>query len=289
MRAETLPGTSLQDDVGMVRRRVRRIVGREVVERIDGIAEETAIALVYNGQPHAVMMATPLDLQDFALGFSLSEGIIGDAAELLDVQTIALEQGVQLSLRIPPQRHEALMQRPRGLEGRSSCGVCGTRHIADVLRAPRHAAAGFVVEPVALRRALGELREQQPLNALTGAVHAAAWATPDGAIQLLREDVGRHNALDKLIGALALENRQASGGFAVLTSRASYEMVLKSASAGIALVVAISAPTSLAIDLADEAGITLVGFARDDRCTVYTRPARVRSAAVSVVKTEPSP
>lgn len=280
------PNPPPQAGVGVVQRGVRRIVGRDVVERIDGIAEETAVALVYNGQPHAVMMATPLDLEDFALGFSLSEGIIGDAAELLDVQVVALEQGMQLSLRIPPQRHEALMLRPRGIEGRSGCGVCGTRHIADVLRAPRHAAAGFVVDPVALRRALGELREQQPLNAATGAVHAAAWATPDGAIRLLREDVGRHNALDKLIGALAREKVQAARGFAVLTSRASYEMVLKSASAGIPLVVAISAPTSLAIDLADEAGITLVGFARDDRCTVYTRPARVKSAEVAAVKPE---
>jgi FdhD protein len=288
MHAKSMPSSPAELGAGAVNRRVRRIVGREVVERIDGIAEETAVALVYNGQPHAVMMATPLDLEDFALGFSLSEGIIDNATELLDVQVITLEQGMQLSLRIPPQRHEALMQRPRGIEGRSGCGVCGTRHIADVLRAPRHAAAGFVVDPVALRRALSELRERQPLNAATGAVHAAAWATPDGALQLLREDVGRHNALDKLIGALARENLQASRGFAVLTSRASYEMVLKSASAGIPLVVAISAPTSLAIDLADEAGITLVGFARDDRCTVYTRPARVQSAEVSVVKPEPA-
>jgi FdhD protein len=228
-------------------------------------------------------MATPLDLEDFALGFSLSEGIIESAAELLDVQQLELEQGVQLSLQIPPLRLEHLLQRPRGLEGRSGCGVCGTRHIADVLRAPRHASAGFVVDPLALRRALGELRQQQPLNAATGAVHAAAWATADGEVQCLREDVGRHNALDKLIGALARAGVQAGRGFVVLTSRASYEMVLKSASAGIPLVVAISAPTSLAIDLADEAGITLVGFARDDRCTVYTRPARLQSVALSVM------
>lgn len=265
---------------------MRRIVGREVLEREDSIAEETAIALVYNGQPHAVMMATPLDLADFALGFSLSEGIIESPAELLDVQQLALEQGVQLSLQIPPARLERLLARPRGIEGRSSCGICGTRHIADVLRAPRHASAGFVVDPPALRRALAELRAGQPLNLATGAVHAAAWATPDGEIRWLREDVGRHNALDKLIGALAQAGVPASHGFVVLTSRASYEMVLKSASAGIPLVVAISAPTSLAIDLADDAGITLVGFARDDRCTVYTRPARVHSLPVGVIRSQ---
>ncbi|MDB5969211.1 MAG: Sulfur carrier protein FdhD [Hydrocarboniphaga sp.] len=265
---------------------MRRIVGREVIEREDSIAEETPIALVYNGQPHAVMMATPLDLADFALGFSLSEGIIQSPAELLEVQQVALEQGVQLSLRIPPQRLERLLERPRGIEGRSGCGICGTRHIADVLRPPPHAAAGFVVDPSALRRALVQLRYQQPLNAATGAVHAAAWATPDGTLRYLREDVGRHNALDKLIGALALSGVQAAHGFAVLTSRASYEMVLKSASAGIPMVVAISAPTSLAIDLADEAGITLVGFARDERCTVYTRPARVQNAAADILRPE---
>ncbi len=268
---------------GLVRRRVRQLVGRDVIEREDGIAEEAAVALVYNEQPHAVMMATPLDLEDFGLGFSLSEGIVDRADELLDVRVVRLEQGLQLSMRIPPERQQRLRDRPRALEGRSGCGVCGTRHIDDVLRAPRPALAGIVVDAVALRRALDEMRTRQSINAETGAVHAAAWASPDGAVQLLREDVGRHNALDKLIGALARAGTPAAQGFVVLTSRASYEMVLKSASAGVSLIVAISAPTSLAVDLADEAGITLVGFARNDRCTVYTRPARVRAPAVGAV------
>lgn len=269
---------------GLVRRRVRRLVGREVIEREECIAEEVAVALVYNEQPHAVMMLTPLDLEAFALGFSLSEGIIENADELIEVRVVPLDQGLQLAMRIPPQRLERLLARPRSLEGRSGCGVCGTRHIDDVLRAPRHAAAGFVVDAVALRRALQQLADRQSLNAATGAVHAAAWATPEGHVRWLCEDVGRHNALDKLIGRLALEGVQAAHGFVVLTSRASFEMVLKSASAGIALVVAISAPTSLAVELADEAGITLVGFARDDRFTVYTRPARVSVPAVAAAR-----
>lgn len=267
---------------GLVRRSVRRLVGRELIEREECIAEEVAAALVYNEQPHTVMMLTPLDLEAFALGFSLSEGIIENADELLEVRVVPLEQGLQLAMRIAPQRLERLLARPRSLEGRSGCGVCGTRHIGDVLRAPRHASAGFVVDAVALRRALQQLSEMQSLNAMTGAVHAAAWATPEGDLRWLCEDVGRHNALDKLIGRLAREGVPAAHGFVVLTSRASFEMVLKSASAGIPLVVAISAPTSLAVEVADEAGITLVGFARDDRFTVYTRPARVSVPAVAV-------
>lgn len=274
---------------GLVRRSVRRLVGRELIEREECIAEEVAVALVYNEQPHAVMMLTPLDLDAFALGFSLSEGIIESADELIEARVVQLDQGLQLAMRIRPQRLERLLARPRSLEGRSGCGVCGTRHIDDVLRAPRRASAGLVVDAVALRRALQQLSERQSLNAATGAVHAAAWAAADGAVRWLCEDVGRHNALDKLIGRLAREGVQAAHGFVVLTSRASFEMVLKAASAGITLVVAISAPTSLAVELADEAGITLVGFARDDRFTIYTRPARVRVAAVAMAKNGEGP
>ncbi len=284
MRAEATADPTAAAGRGYVSRRVRRIViGRDPQEHNECIAEEVAVALVYNDEPHVVMMATPGDLADFALGFSLSESIIAHRDELLGFDAIELDGGIQLSLRIPPARQAALRERPRGLEGRSGCGLCGTRHLADAVRPPRHAAAGVVISHAALRRALNELRESQPLNAVTGAVHAAAWATADGTLRWLREDVGRHNALDKLIGAMAHAGVDAAHGFAVLTSRASYEMVLKSASAGIPLVAAISAPTSLAVDLADEAGITLIGFARDDRCTVYTRPARIQATPLAAV------
>ena len=261
---------------GLARRHVRRINGTQIDEHEENLAKECAVALVYNGEPHVVMMATPRDLEDFALGFSLSENIIAEPGELLDFSSAELPEGIQLSLRIPPARELALRERPRGLEGRSGCGLCGVRHLADAVRPPRHAGAGSVITTAALRRAFAALSTAQPLNAACGAVHAAAWADADGTLHWLREDVGRHNALDKLIGAMARAQLDASRGFALLTSRASYEMVLKSASACIPLVAAISAPTALAVELADEAGITLIGFARENRCTVYTRPGRIR-------------
>ena len=268
MNARALPaGTEL--------RRVRRLEAGRVQQQEEAVAVETAIALVYNGEPHVVMMATPTALEDFALGFSLSEGIVGQADDIDALHVTPLDAGIQVELRIPPHRHQALLQRPRGLEGRSSCGLCGVRSIDSALRPPPHVGAGHRVTASAIDRALRELQAQQPLNACTGAIHAAGWASTDGHLLLAREDVGRHNALDKLIGAMARAGFQGQEGFVVLTSRASYEMVLKSARAGIPVVAAISAPTSLAIELADEAGITLIGFARDARCTVYTRPARV--------------
>lgn len=252
----------------------------------DCVAEETPVALVYNGEPHVVMMATPADLEDFALGFSCSEGIIAGADELQALEVLrhdgrdghAGAPSYELRLRIPAQRHEALQGRRRNLHGRSGCGLCGAETVADALRSPRRVGAGVAVSVAALRRALDELRRRQALNALTGATHAAAWAAPDGALQLVREDVGRHNALDKLIGALLRERRDAARGFAVITSRASYEMALKAAMAGMPLLAAISAPTDYAIRVAEEAGLTLIGFARGDHFVIYSCPARVLDA-----------
>lgn len=249
----------------------------------DCVAEETPVALVYNGEPHVVMMATPADLEDFALGFSCSEGIIADAGELQSLDVFRHDGGAgaasyELRLRIPPQRHDELQGRRRNLHGRSGCGLCGAETIADALRSPRRVGAGVPVSIAALRRALDELRRRQALNALTGATHAAAWAAPDGTLQLVREDVGRHNALDKLIGALLRERRDPARGFAVITSRASYEMALKAAMAGMPLLAAISAPTDYAIRVAEEAGLTLIGFARGDHFVIYACPARVLDA-----------
>ena len=250
----------------------------------DCVAEEAPVALVYNGEPHVVMMATPLDLEDFALGFSYSESVIESAEELqaLEVFRHAGDAGAsyEIRMRVPSRRHEALLQRRRNLHGRTGCGLCGAETIADAIRSPRHVGAGLTITTAALRRAQDELRRRQTLNGLTGATHAAAWAAPDGAVQLVREDVGRHNALDKLIGALLREGRDTSRGFALVTSRASYEMALKAAMAGMPLLAAISAPTDYAIRVAEEAGLSLIGFARGDSFVIYACPARVQDAVL---------
>src|SRR5690606_33657947 len=233
----------------------------------DRVAGEVPVALVVNGQSHVVMMCTPADLEDFARGFCLSEGIVGqlDEIQALRVQELPDAGGLQVELTIPEARAQALQAQARRLQGRTGCGLCGAQSIAAAMRPPRRVPAGVRVGVAALRRALEGLQRQQPLNAATGATHAAAWATPDGLLVAVREDVGRHNALDKLIGHLVASGRDLSRGFAVITSRASYEMVHKAASAGMPMLVAISAPTALAIRVAEEAGLTLVGFARGDR------------------------
>jgi FdhD protein len=264
---------------GAVERTVlRRREGR--VERArDQVAEEVPVAFAINGAPFAVMMATPADLGDFALGFALSEGIVADASELkVDAIDASLE-GVSIALTVPPARAALLDARRRSLEGRSGCGLCGTAAIEAVLRPPPTVGDGPFVTEAALGRALLELQRRQPLNALTGATHAVGWANPEGRVLLVREDVGRHNALDKLVGALARQGFDPSDGFAVATSRASYEMAMKAAQAGITLLAAISAPTALAIALAESCGLTLVGFARADGHVVYSHPRRLRGDA----------
>ncbi|GGK05358.1 formate dehydrogenase accessory sulfurtransferase FdhD [Luteimonas terricola] len=241
----------------------------------DHVAEEVPVAFVYNDEPFAVMMATPADLADFATGFALSEGIVGNADELGIERIEELIEGIEIRLRIPAARAEALALRRRSMSGRSGCGVCGSELLEAALRYPPPVATDVRVSTPALRRALHELRAAQAVNALTGAVHAAGWASLDGALQLAREDVGRHNALDKLIGAMHATGHSAAGGFLVVTSRASYEMAMKAASVGIAFMAAISAPTALAISLAERANLTLVGFAREDGQAVYTHGHRL--------------
>lgn len=260
---------------GAVTRTVRRRRGADIDVTLDAIADEVPVALVYNGTPFAVMMATPDDLADFALGFSLSEGIVARADELRVEEIETSLEGITLRLAIPEARAAALEQRRRNLQGRSGCGVCGTESIEAVLRPPPRLRDSAPIRLQALHRALRELHERQPLNALTGATHAAAWAERDGRVRFVREDVGRHNALDKLIGALVAAGLDPLQGFALVTSRASFEMAMKAAQAGIPLLAAISAPTALAIALADSAGLTLIGFARDDGHAVYTHPQRL--------------
>ena len=263
---------------------VRRAVPAVRVEEssacpvVEQIAEEAPIALVYNGVPHVVVMASPADLEDLALGFSLSEGVIGSAAELGGIEIVPEKTGYSVYLSVPTERVAIIEQRRRNMTARTGCGVCGAETIEQAMRdVPRVAApkvgTGQQVTRQAMAGAMKQLPALQTLNAATGATHAAAWANFNGELQLVREDVGRHNALDKLIGALAKENVDTAQGFAVITSRASYEMVQKAAMAGIGLLAAVSAPTALAVRIAREAGVTLAGFVRGERCMVYADEA----------------
>ena len=257
---------------------LRRRHGRATEAR-DMVAAEVPVAFACNGEPFAVMMATPDDLEDFALGFALAEGIVANAGEaVIDSIETSLE-GVAIALSIPPARAGQLETRRRSLEGRSGCGICGVAQVEAVLRPPPPVGAGTIITSDALDRALRELQDRQPLNALTGATHAAGWAGADGQIALVREDVGRHNALDKLVGAMVRAGIDPQAGFAVVTSRASYEMVMKAAQAGITLLAAISAPTALAIALAESSALTLVAFAREHGHVVYAHPRRLRGTA----------
>ena len=267
---------------GFVRRPIRRFRSGKVTQLTDAIAEEVPIALVYNDRPHVVMMATPRDLDDFALGFSLSEAVIGAADEFEWVGMQTLLEGIEVRLRIPQARAEALESRHRNLTGRTSCGLCGAQALEDAVRQPPKVGTGPEIDADILQRALAQLHDLQPLNVATGATHAAAWVRVDGEVALLREDVGRHNALDKLIGAMTKSHERVDDGFLVVTSRASYEMVQKSATVGIALLAAISAPTALAIHLAEETGMTLIGFARPEGHVVYANPQRIMRASTGI-------
>ena len=240
------------------------------------VAEETPVALVYNGRPHVVMMCTPADIEDFALGFTLTEEIVASAGEVESLRAARFSQGIEVEIAIPEAAAEALRNRGRSLVGRTGCGLCGVTTIDDALRPGRTVAARGRFEPDAIFRAGDELPERQHFNERTGAVHAAGWATPDGHVVLAREDVGRHNALDKLIGAMVRAGIDPADGFAVVTSRASYELVQKCAVAGIALLAAISLPTGLAVRMAEASGITLAALLRGRSVNVYSHAERLR-------------
>jgi len=238
---------------------------------------EVAVGLSIDGRPHTVLMATPGDYQDLAMGFVVSEAIASVAdVEAIDVREVA--DGVLVDLRLAPSAPRK-RGRPRGLEGRSSCGLCGVQRLADVMRPLPVVTSSRRFRPQALQRAIGEIGDGQALGRETRATHAAAFATPDGAVVLLREDVGRHNALDKLGGALLRAGINPASGFIVVTSRCSFEMVEKTARFGAPMIVAISAPTELAIRRADEAGVTLVALARADGHTVFSHAQRLGHVA----------
>jgi FdhD protein len=247
----------------------------KVFNGVDRVAEEVPVAMEFNGISHAVMLATPCDLEDFALGFALSEGIVASAAELFSIDVVASAEGITLRQAIAGECFARLKQYRRNLAGRTGCGLCGTESLAQAVRPVRRVAHAFRIDAAVIERALQGMRNAQTLHQLTGAVHAAAWCNAEGEVLLLREDVGRHNALDKLVGALAKAAAQTDRGFALVSSRASYEMVQKAATAGIGILVAISAPTALAIEMAQGANVALVGFARDKDIAVYAHPERV--------------
>lgn len=248
--------------------------GRQVVCE-DDVAEEIPVALEYNGISHAVMMASPYDLEDFALGFSLSEGILQDKSELYDCEVIQGCDGIQVQMDIATERFVALKDKRRNLTGRTGCGLCGAETLEQAIRHPEatHGTVRFFGEQI--HAGMKTMRNMQRLQKYTGATHAAAWMNANGTIELVREDVGRHNALDKLIGAMAKKRMDFASGAALITSRASYEMVQKSATMGISFLAAISAPTSLAIRLAEDANVTLVGFVRDQSHVVYAQSHRL--------------
>jgi FdhD protein len=258
---------------GAVRRDVARV--ERGVETIadDWLAEEVPVQVCINGAAFAVMMLSPHDLVDFAWGFAASERLVDRPADIEGVEVRHVLEGIVLDIRCTPGSRAFA---ERELPGRSGCGVCGSRALEDVVQQPPTLGAGVVIDDGVLAMALASLRDAQPVNAVTGSVHAAGWFGQDGHLQLVREDVGRHNALDKMIGALLRASVDPRAGFVVITSRASYEMVTKAAMAGITLLAAISAPTALAVQLARSCGLTLVGFARPGRHVVYAHPQRLR-------------
>jgi FdhD protein len=256
-------------------RPVDRWQGNLHEQKQDYIAEEVPISLIYNGMPHVVMLATPTNLEEFALGFSITEGIIKNPQELLSARIYNRSNGIEVQLKIPDNRFQGMADKGRNLTGRTGCGLCGASTLKQAIRQPNQVNGDLSLSGAQLRSALTDIKQHQTLNQLTGAVHAAAWVVPGQGIVDIREDVGRHNALDKLIGLLLRTGKDLSAGFVIVTSRASYEMVQKTAWVGITMLAAISAPTGLAIRLADETGLTLIGFARDDQHVIYTHPQRL--------------
>jgi FdhD protein len=256
-----------------------RIDDSAVIAREAAIAAEVPVALAYNGVSHVVMMATPSNLVDFSLGFSVSEGILADSTELLDLEIEERKTGIRVSMTIAEERFAGLKERRRNMTGRTGCGLCGVDDLTQVACPLPRVGTGVKVGVGAIHQALNALPAWQPANAETGAVHAAAWATATGEIALVREDVGRHNALDKLIGAMEHCQTDPEAGFAVITSRCSFEMVQKAATIRIPILVAISAPTTMALRIAEQTGITLVALARSDSINVYTNSARIRGLA----------
>jgi FdhD protein len=261
---------------GAVERQVHRHRGAAVETVIDHVGQEWPVALVFNGISHAVMMCTPRDLEAFAVGFAISEGIVERGSDIQDIEVELHDDGelphAEVQLQVVQQAFVALKEKRRALAGRTGCGVCGIESIDLLdLQLERVADTGFLqrLAPDAIARAARDLPEHQALTRLTGGLHAAAWCDAQGAIRYAFEDVGRHNALDKLIGQLVLDRADTKEGFVFLSSRASYELVRKAARVDVPMVATISAPSSLAITIARKAGVRLVSFCREKSYVDY--------------------
>jgi FdhD protein len=264
----------------------QRQVWREDVGFSEGgrtIPEETAIALSYDGGSYAVMMATPRDLEDFAIGFSLSEGVISSPGQITGLDVIPLDNGIDIQMWLDASRADGLRERRRHIAGPTGCGLCGIDSIAEAVKPAAIVATGLQVSPQQIMAAMAALPPLQQLNLATRAVHAAAFWHPRQGVVALREDVGRHNALDKLAGALARQSLSGADGIVLLTSRVSVEMVQKTAAMGTSVIVSVSAPTALAVRTAEAAGITLCAIARTDGFEVFSHMHRISSGASSDV------
>lgn len=237
--------------------------GRDAARKEWHLAEEVPVNLAYNGRPHVVMMATPEDLEDFAVGFSLSEGVLASANIVRGITVEHVKGGIMVDVATASRAEVVRERQARSLEGRSGCGLCGMQRLDQVVRNVQPVHAGFEISTDAIACAFESLPARQKMNRLNHSVHAAAWADAQGEILLIREDVGRHNALDKLIGALSREGVDPTMGFCVMTSRCSFELVQKSAAIGIPYLATVSAPTALALDLAERAGMILASLSPD--------------------------
>jgi len=262
------------DPIRRVERKAWRADGLTAGERT--IPEETAIAFTYNGSSYAVMMATPQDLEDFALGFSLTEGIIASADEIESLQIVEEPIGIELRMRLTEPHAMAFRERRRYLAGPTGCGLCGLESLSEAMRVPPMIIDDGIVAPEEIMTALNALHGLQEINQVTRAVHGAAYYRKGEGLVAMREDVGRHNALDKLAGALVRKGIAGRGGLGILTSRLSVELVQKAAVIGIPILVAVSAPTALAVRTAEASGITLVAVARSDGFDIFTHPKRIK-------------
>ena len=247
------------------------------------IPEETAIAFTYEGGSYAVMMATPQNLEDFAIGFSVTEGLAASAADIRQLEIVEHAAGIELRMWLAEPRAAALSERRRHLAGPTGCGLCGIESLDEAVRTPPRVRQGDTFTPAEIMRALEALAPRQEINRQTRAVHAAAFWQPGAGLLAVREDVGRHNALDKLVGALTRDRVPGHSGMVLLTSRVSVEMVQKTAAVGVPLLVAVSAPTALALRTAETAGITLVAVARGDGFEIFTHPQRIKEVATDTV------
>lgn len=241
----------------------------------DFLAQEVPVALVYNGISHVVMMASPKDLELFAIGFSLSEGIIAHPQEIYGMDVVQACNGLEVQIELSSRRFMGLKERRRALAGRTGCGVCGVEQLNDIGKPIIPLPFTQTFNLAHLDRALEHLNDVQPIGQLSGCTHAAAWVSPSGDIAGGHEDVGRHVALDKLLGRRARESNVWQQGAALVSSRASYEMVQKSAMCGVEILFAVSAATTLAVEVAERCNLTLVGFCKPGRATIYTHPQRL--------------